>query len=196
MLPLLLRPGAGAVLIDGTDITGVGLRSLRKQIGVVSQETALFRGTIAANIAYGGRGVSMERIVQAARQAHAHELVMRLPQGYDTQVGEAGLALSGGQRQRIAIARALVRDPAILILDEATSMVDAESEELIARAIAEMAGSRTVLIVAHRLATVLAAEWIAVMEQGRVIDSGTHEALLERCGAYRDVARHQMVGSA
>jgi ABC-type multidrug transport system fused ATPase/permease subunit len=184
------------VRIDGVDISAVNLRSLRRQIGAVTQETVLFRGTIASNIAYGAPWATREMVEDAARLAHAHEFILRQPRGYETEVGEAGLALSGGQRQRLAIARAILRDPAILIMDEATSMIDAESESQIAQAVREMRGSRTILIVAHRLTTILSAPRIVVMDHGRIIDSGAHEALLERCGLYRDLTRRQMAGAA
>lgn len=190
LVPRLYEPSSGRVLIDGNDISRVSVRSLRKQIGVVTQETVLFRGTVLSNIAYGltPEAATRERVAAAARQAHAHGFIERLPQGYDTPVGEQGLTLSGGQRQRIAIARAILRDPAILIMDEATSMIDTESESQIAAAIAEFGKSRTCLIVAHRLSTVMNADRIVVMEQGRVVDQGKHEELLERCGLYRGLA--------
>lgn len=194
LVPRLLGSGSGRVLIDGVDIAGVGLRSLRRQIGAVSQETVLFRGTIASNIAYGSPGATRRAIEEAANRAHAHAFIMQQPQGYDTPVGEAGLTLSGGQRQRLAIARALLRDPAILIMDEATSMIDSESESNIAAAVAEMAGSRTILIVAHRLTTVRSAKRIVVMDAGRIVDTGTHEELVERCRVYRELVKGQMVG--
>ena len=199
LVPLLFAPDAGRIMIDGVDIAKVSLRSLRRQIGVVTQETALFRGTIAANIAYGcafeGGDVPMERIVDAAKRAHAHEFIMKQPQGYDTLVGDQGLTLSGGQRQRVAIARAIIRDPAILILDEATSMIDAESEAQISEAIAEFGRGRTCLIVAHRLSTVRRADRIVVMERGRIIDSGRHDELVDRCPLYRGLAQHQLAGA-
>lgn len=192
LVPRLLVPTDGRVLIDGVDTATVSLRSLRRQIGVVSQETVLFAGTIASNIAYGTPGATRERIETAAKSAYAHEFISRQPEGYDTVVGDQGLTLSGGQRQRVAIARALLRDPTILILDEATSMIDSESEALIARAISEFAKSRTCLVVAHRLATVVNADRIVVMDAGRVVDVGRHDDLLERCPLYRDLARHQL----
>lgn len=195
LLPRLLAPTAGRVLIDGVDIAGVSLRSLRRHMGAVTQETVLFRGTIASNIAYGSPFATRERVEEAARRAHAHAFIVQQAKGYDTEVGESGLTLSGGQRQRVAIARSLLRDPAILIMDEATSMIDSESESQIAAAVNEMAGSRTILIVAHRLTTVMSAKRIVVMDRGRVLDVGTHEALIERCGLYRDLARGQLIGS-
>jgi len=197
LVPRLIEPTSGAVLIDGYDIAGASLGSLRRQIGVVTQETVLFQGTIASNIAYGARGdVTYEQIVEAAKAARADEFIRQKEGGYDAIVGERGLTLSGGQRQRIAIARALLRDPAILILDEATSMIDADSEKKIGEAIAEFSQGRTCLIVAHRLSTVLGADRIVVLEEGKVIDTGRHEELLERCPVYRGIANGQLVPAA
>lgn len=208
LIPRLFEPDTGRVLVDGRDIRDFGIRSLRRQIGVVTQETVLFRGSIRHNIAYGAEGVTEERIRDAARRARAEEFILDKPGGYDFEVGEQGTGLSGGQRQRIAIARAILRDPAILILDEATSMIDAESEAKIAEAIAEFVAAplaegssnghaeahrvlqrraRTCLIVAHRLSTVVSADLIVVMDQGRILDQGTHEALLARCDLYRSL---------
>jgi len=194
MVPRLFDPDTtdGAVLIDGRDIREVSVRSLRRQIGVVTQETVLFRGTIASNIAYGAENATRERVEEAARRARAHEFILEQPQGYETIVAEQGLSLSGGQRQRLAIARAILRDPAILILDEATSMIDADSEAKIAQALAEFGKGRTCLIVAHRLSTVMNADSIVVMDQGKVVDRGTHAELLGRCETYRLIARHQL----
>lgn len=191
LVPRLFDPDSGEVLIDGRDIRKFSVRSLRSQIGVVTQETVLFRGTIRENIAYGGDSVTDQRILDAARKARAHEFIQRLPLGYETPVAEEGLSLSGGQRQRIAIARAILRDPAILILDEATSMIDAESESHIAAAISEFSSGRTCLIVAHRLATVMNADMIVVMDAGRIADTGTHAELLGRCDVYQTLVRHQ-----
>jgi len=160
---------------------------------VVTQETVLFRGTVRSNIAYGAENVTEDRIREAARKARADGFVAAMSQGYETAVAEQGLSLSGGQRQRLAIARAVLRDPAILILDEATSMIDADSENKIAEAIAEFSAGRTCLIVAHRLSTVLNADRIVVMDQGRVVDTGTHTELLDRCDVYRALAQHQLV---
>lgn len=197
LVPRLFDPREGRVLIDGVDIKSVSLRSLRRQIGVVPQETVLFRGTIAGNIAYGVPDATPERIEEAARLAHADAFIRELPEGYDTPVGDQGLTLSGGQRQRVAIARAIIRDPSILIMDEATSMIDAESEAQISAAIDEFSAGRTCLIVAHRLSTVMHADRIVVMNAGRVTDVGTHAELLERCDVYRTIAQRQLqaVGS-
>lgn len=186
-------PEQGALLIDGVDIRTVSVRSLRRQIGVVTQETVLFRGTVRSNIAYGAEDVTQERIEAAARRARAHDFIAALPQGYDALVGDQGLTLSGGQRQRIAIARAILREPAILILDEATSMIDADSEAKIAEAINEFSSGRTCLIVAHRLSTVVNADRIVVMDQGAIVDQGKHAELLARCAVYRLIAENQLV---
>lgn len=193
LVPRLFDPDRGAVLIDGVDVRAVSVRSLRSQIGVVTQDTVLFRGTIRSNIAY-ACGATEEEIVRAATMARAHEFIVQLPRGYDTPVDAAGQSLSGGQRQRLAIARAILRDPAILILDEATSMIDAESEAGISEALADFAVGRTCLIVAHRLSTVLTCGSIVVLDRGRLVDQGTHQQLLSRCEVYRQLARHQFGG--
>jgi ABC-type multidrug transport system fused ATPase/permease subunit len=194
LLTRLFDPGAGSVRIDATDISRVGVRSLRRQVGVVTQETVLFRGTIRENITYGSWSDDAS-IVNAAKRARAHDFITRLPNGYDTDVSEQGLSLSGGQRQRIAIARAILRDPSILILDEATSMIDAESEAQIASALLEFSRGRTCLIVAHRLSTVINCDRIVVMDAGTILDQGTHDELLRRCGLYQQLIRHQFPGA-
>lgn len=193
LVPRLFDPDEGRVLIDGEDVRAFGVRSLRRQIGVVTQETVIFHASIRSNIAYGAERVTDERIEDAAKRARAHEFITDLPQGYDTVVGERGATLSGGQRQRLAIARAILRDPAILILDEATSMIDADSEAKIAEAITEFTRGRTCLIVAHRLSTVLGADRIVVMDRGRVVGEGSHEELLGSCETYRQIATRQLV---
>jgi subfamily B ATP-binding cassette protein MsbA len=192
LVPRLFDPDEGSVRIDDTDIRSVSLASVRAQIGVVPQETVLFRGTIAENIAYGCAAASRADIEAAATVARADGFIRALPQAYDAPVGDQGLTLSGGQRQRLAIARALVRNPAILIMDEATSMIDAESERAIAEALEALGRDRTVLIVAHRLSTVMRADRIAVLDSGRLVDVGTHTELLDRCPAYRAIASHQL----
>ncbi len=192
LLPRLTTPTRGRVLIDGQDIADVSLRSLRGQLSVVTQQTVLFAGTIADNIAYGRRHVPRADIVAAARAASADDFVNELPRGYDTKLGEAGAGLSGGQRQRLCIARAILRDPAILILDEATSQIDAESEARIAEAIDQLRAGRTTLIIAHRLSTVVDCDNIVVMQHGEIIDQGTHRQLLERCGTYQTLVKTQL----
>lgn len=193
LVPRLFDADSGQILIDGRDIRDFSVRSLRRQIGVVTQETVLFRGTVRSNIAYGAENVTEDKVRDAARRARAEEFILAKPGGYDFEVGEQGAGLSGGQRQRIAIARAILRDPSILILDEATSMIDAESEAKIAEAIAEFAKSRTCLIVAHRLSTVINADAIVVMDQGRIIDQGTHAQLLTRCAVYKSLVNSQLL---
>lgn len=193
MIPRLFAPDSGRVLIDGTDIAGVSLRSLRRQIGVVTQETVIFDDTIAGNIAYGADVHDPEQIAEAARKACAEEFILERPAGYETRVGEQGMSLSGGQRQRIAIARAILRNPRILILDEATSMIDADSEAAIADALARFCRNRTALVIAHRLSTVINADRIVVMDEGRIIDIGRHDELLSRCRLYQQLCRTQLV---
>ena len=196
MLPRHLEPASGRVSVDGVDIAGVGLRSLRSQIGIVTQQTVLFRGTVATNIAYGRPHAPMERIVAAARAADADEFIQRLPAGYETELGDDGSGLSGGQKQRLCIARAVLRDPAILILDEATSQIDADSEVRINQLLRALRQGRTTFVIAHRLSTVIEADTIFVLEQGRLIGSGTHDQLLRRCDIYRHLTDAQMQGAS
>jgi subfamily B ATP-binding cassette protein MsbA len=185
LLPRFYDVTGGAILIDGVDIRDVTLKSLRQQIGIVTQETVLFDDTIASNIAYGVPGTSAAAIEAAARAAHAHEFIQGLPQKYDTRIGERGQRLSGGQRQRLAIARALLKNSPILILDEATSSLDAESELLVQDALANLMRNRTSFVIAHRLSTVRRADAIVALEKGRVAEIGKHEELLARpAGVY------------
>ena len=174
----------GQILLDDIDIRSLRLRDLRRCIGWVSQEVFLFHGTVAENIAYGSFDVTREEIVQAAKLAEAHEFIMQLPQGYDSIVGERGQKLSGGQRQRLAIARALLKDPPILILDEATSAVDNETEAAIQRSLEHITQNRTTIAIAHRLSTIRHAHRIYVIEYGRIVEQGTHEQLLDQRGVY------------
>jgi subfamily B ATP-binding cassette protein MsbA len=171
--------------MDGVPLTRIGRRSLRALMGVVSQDTVLLNDTVRANIAYGSPGASVEQIEAAAQAANASGFIATMPQGLDTVLGERGTRLSGGQRQRIAIARALLRDPPILILDEATSALDTESERLVQQAIERLMQDRTVLVIAHRLATVRDADEIVVLDAGRVVQRGSHEELLRAAGLYR-----------
>ncbi len=195
LLPRLLEPQIGRVLIDGVDISTVTLGSLRRQIGVVTQETVLFRGSVWENIGFGLPSADREAIIDAARRAHAEEFILRLPDGYDTDLAEQGASLSGGQRQRLAIARAILRDPSILILDEATSQIDSESESHINAALSEFCRGRTALLVAHRLSTVLGADRIVVMDGGRIVSQGTHEKLLGTCELYQRLTQAQLVSA-
>jgi subfamily B ATP-binding cassette protein MsbA len=182
LLPRFYDVTEGAILVDGLDIRQATLKSLREQIGLVTQETVLFNDSVRANIAYGLEDVDEARIESAARAAFAHDFVLDLPRRYDTIIGERGSRLSGGQRQRIAIARALLKDPPILILDEATSALDAESERLVQEALANLMKGRTTLVIAHRLATVRRADRIVVLDGGEVREVGTHEELLRKAG--------------
>ena len=178
-------PDAGRVLIDGQDAGDVDLASLRDRIAFVSQDVFLFRGAVRDNIALGRPGATQAEIEAAARKAHAHDFIMALPDGYDANVGEQGLQLSGGQRQRIAIARALLKDAPILLLDEPTAALDSESEREVQAALDALQRGRTTLVVAHRLQTIIGADRIYVLEDGRAIESGSHDELILRDGAYR-----------
>ncbi len=194
LVKLLLRlyePSAGCIRVDGIDIRDLRLDSLRGAIGLVSQDVFLFSGTIAENIAYGKPHASTEEVERAARLAEAHDFISALPAGYDTLVGERGQKLSGGQRQRLSIARALVRDPAILVLDEATSAVDNETEAAIQRSLESVSRGRTTLVIAHRLSTVRGAHRIHVLERGVVAEAGTHDELVEANGLYAALWRVQ-----
>jgi len=185
LIPRFYEPTAGRILLDGVDTGEIRLDSLRSLTGVVSQDTVLFNDTVLRNIAYGAAATrSADEVIQAARDANAHEFIMELPHGYETVLGERGTRLSGGQRQRLAIARALLSDPPILILDEATSALDTESELLVQEAIERLLEGRTVFVIAHRLSTVAHASLILVLDRGRVIERGTHDELLMRHGMY------------
>ncbi len=184
LIPRFYDVTSGAVLIDGQDVRSVTATSLRGQMALVSQEVAMFDDTVRANIAYGRQGATEAEIVAAAEGAAAAEFIRNLPEGYDTRVGEAGVKLSGGQRQRIAIARALLRGAPILLLDEATSSLDAESERIVQDALNVLGQGRTVLVVAHRLSTVVAADLIYVLDRGQVVESGAHAELMRRGGLY------------
>jgi ATP-binding cassette subfamily B protein len=183
---------SGRILIDGQDIANATQQSLRSQIAIVQQDPILFHRTLAENIAYGRPGASMAAIEQAARLANAHEFILQLPKGYGTLVGERGVKLSGGERQRVALARAFLADAPVLILDEATSSLDSESEALIQQAIERLMVGRTAIVVAHRLSTVRALDRILVFDKGRIVEDGTHDALLSRSGGlYRQLFERQ-----
>jgi len=195
LLPRFYDPTSGRVLVDGQDIRRVSVRSLRGQIGLVTQETVLFDDTVRNNIAYGRSDVPLDRVIEVARAALVHEFVERLPDGYDTRVGERGARFSMGQRQRVTIARALLKDPPILILDEATSALDSESEALVSRALDELMRGRTSIVIAHRLATVRRADRIVVLDRGRIVEEGTHRDLLDRGGVYARLHALQFEGA-
>jgi ABC-type multidrug transport system fused ATPase/permease subunit len=185
-------PRSGRVLIDGRDIRTCSLGSLRTQVSFVFQETYLFSDTVTANVAYGRPNISSGDVEAATRLAQAHEFILALPKGYDTLLGERGTNLSGGQRQRLAIARAIVTNPRILILDDATAAVDSETEDLIRRGMKFVMAGRTTFIIAHRISTVKRADLVLVVENGRITQQGTHAELMARGGHYREVARVQL----
>jgi len=193
LIPRFYDVAAGRVTVDGADVRDVTLDSLRADVGIVSQDTFLFSTTVAENIAYGTPDATPDEIVRAARQAQAHDFICDLPDGYETRVGERGLTLSGGQRQRIAIARALLMNPRILILDDATASVDATTEAKIKLALREVMKGRTTLIIAHRLSTISLAEKIVVLEAGRIVAQGTHADLIEESDVYRQIHSHGLV---
>jgi subfamily B ATP-binding cassette protein MsbA len=191
LIPRFYDPDEGRVTLDGWDLRDVTLRSLRRQTAVVIQETFLFGATIGDNIRYGRLDASDEQIVAAAKQAHAHEFIAQLVAGFSAWVGEGGLLLSRGQRQRIALARAILKDPRILILDEATSDVDTETEVLIQQALETVMRGRTTFVIAHRLSTVRHADQLIVLDHGRIVEQGTHESLLAAGGHYRGLYQAQ-----
>jgi len=195
LIARLYDPSEGAVLVDGADVRAVDVASLRSQVAFVADDSFLFSASVAENIAYARPGASLEEIEAAARRAQADEFIRDLPGGYETVVGERGLTLSGGQRQRIAIARALLADPRILILDDATSSVDASTERAIKAGLREAMAGLTTFVIAHRLSTVSLADEVVVMDGGRIVDRGTHEELLEGCGFYREIAEHGLADS-
>jgi ATP-binding cassette subfamily B protein len=193
LIPRFYDVDRGRVMLDGADVRELTLDSLRAQIGIVSQDTFLFSTTVAENIAYGAPAATPEQIVTAAIRAQAHEFITDLPDGYDTRVGERGLSLSGGQRQRIAIARALLMDPRVLILDDATASVDANTEARIKLALREVMEGRTTLIIAHRLSTISLATRVVVLDRGRIVAQGEHAALLEQSPVYQEIYNHGLV---
>lgn len=191
LLQRMYVPASGRVMIDGVDIAQIDPAWLRRQIGVVLQENLLFNRTIRENIALANPAMPLDKVIAAAELAGAHEFIVKLPQGYDTQVEERGTNLSGGQRQRLAIARALVSSPRILILDEATSALDAESEEIIQANLKAISAGRTVIIIAHRLSAVRQCDSLIALESGHIVERGNHEELLRAGGRYADLHRRQ-----
>ncbi len=203
LIPRFFDVTSGRILIDGQDLRELSLASLRRQVAQVTQETILFNDTVRNNIAYGQPEVHMKLVEEAARHALAHDFILQMPQGYDTVIGEKGFRLSGGERQRLAIARAILKNAPILILDEATSSLDAESESLVQAALANLMRNRTVLVIAHRLGTIRRANRIAVLEDGRITAIGSHEELLTTSPTYQrlyqlqfmDVPEGQAIGN-
>ncbi len=193
LLPRFYDPRVGRILIDGTDIRQVTLASLREQIGLVTQEVLLFNETVRYNIAYSHPDASTAEVQSAAEAANAHQFIQRLPQGYDTIIGERGVRLSGGERQRLSIARAILKNPPILLLDEATSALDAESERLVQEALERLMEHRTALVIAHRLATVRRADRIVVLDHGRIIEEGDHSSLISKQGTYYKLHNLQLL---
>jgi ABC-type multidrug transport system fused ATPase/permease subunit len=196
LIPRFYDPTSGAVEIDGSDLRNFTRRSVRRQIGLVPQETVLFLGTIRDNIAYARPEASQEQVIAAAEVANAHEFISRLPAAYDTLLGEDGVQLSGGQRQRLAIARAVLTNPRIIILDEATSALDAESERLVQEALDRLMEGRTTFIIAHRLSTVRKADRIVVLDAGRIVEQGRHDELMALGRVYAKLAGLQLVETA
>ena len=195
LIPRFYDPGAGRVLIDGVDLRDLKLQGLRSNIGFVLQDTVLFCGTVRDNIAYGRPGATDEEIIEAAKLANAHEFIARMPKGYDSMVGERGLTLSGGQRQRLGIARAIIRNAPILILDEPTAALDTESEKLVIDALERLMKGRTVITIAHRLSTIRDAHKIIVLKDGSIAEQGTHDELVARGGFYAELYRVQVEGT-
>ncbi|MEL7644318.1 MAG: ATP-binding cassette domain-containing protein, partial [bacterium] len=191
LIPRLYDPASGSIRIDGHDLRDVTLSSLSSQIGMVTQETYLFHDTIRTNLQYARLDASQLDLENACRVANIHNFIQDMPDGYDTIVGERGYRLSGGEKQRIALARVILKDPRILVLDEATSSLDSESEALIQDALKKVMAGRTSIVIAHRLSTILAADQILVIDRGRVVESGTHDTLLEQEGLYASLYNTQ-----
>jgi ATP-binding cassette subfamily B protein len=192
LIPRFYDPTAGRVLVDGHDLRGVTVRSLRKQVGMVMQETTLFATSVRENIAFGRPDATDAEVVAAAQAAQAHDFILQMSEGYATRVGERGVTLSGGQKQRLAIARALLMDPRILILDDATAAVDTETESQIQAAFARLMQGRTTFVIAHRLGTVQRAGLILVLDHGRIAAKGTHAELLESSPLYAEIYQRQL----
>ncbi|MBE9502650.1 MAG: ATP-binding cassette domain-containing protein, partial [Proteobacteria bacterium] len=191
LIPRFYDVTEGAILIDGKELRDISVKSLRSLIAIVTQETILFDDTVGNNIAYGRRETSEVDILQAAKAAYAHDFIMELPMGYDTEIGEKGLRLSGGQRQRLSIARAILKNAPILILDEATSALDPESEKLVQGALNNLMENRTSFVIAHRLSTIMDADRIVVMSKGSIVEEGKHNELLKSGGQYASLWKTQ-----
>jgi ATP-binding cassette subfamily B protein len=196
LIPRLYDPTEGRILLDGHDLRDLTLKSLADQIGMVTQETYLFHDTIRTNLLYARLDATQDEIEAASRAANIHEFIAGLPDGYDTVVGERGYRLSGGEKQRLAIARVILKDPRILVLDEATSHLDSQSESLIQDALNKVMANRTSVVIAHRLSTVLAADQIFVMDRGQIVERGTHPELLAQGGLYAQLYQTQFSGKA
>jgi subfamily B ATP-binding cassette protein MsbA len=191
LLPRFYDPTAGNVCIDGIDIKTMDLENLRSYMGIVTQESILFNDSVFNNIAFGMRGISEEMVIEAAKIANAHEFIVQLEDGYYTSIGERGSKLSGGQRQRLSIARAVLKNPPILILDEATSALDSASEKLVQDAITKLMANRTTLVIAHRLSTIQHADEILVIQKGQIVQRGTHQELIKNEGLYQQLSTIQ-----
>ncbi|HQJ25174.1 MAG TPA: ATP-binding cassette domain-containing protein, partial [Bacillota bacterium] len=192
LIPRFFDPTAGRVLVDGTDVRDMDLKALRDSVGMVLQDPVLFTGTIRDNIRWGKADATDEEVIEAARVAQAHDFIASFPEGYDTMVGQKGVNLSGGQKQRLAIARALVRKPRILVLDDSTSAIDMGTEERLQAALKEYMKGRTTIVIAQRISSVMDADDIIVLEDGQVVAEGTHHRLMEDSEVYRDIVRSQL----
>jgi subfamily B ATP-binding cassette protein MsbA len=191
LIPRFYDPTGGNITIDGYNIKNVSLKSLRDQLGIVTQESILFNDTVRANIAYGDPSKNMDDIIRAAEMANAHNFIIQMPKGYDTVIGERGFKVSGGERQRLCIARAILKNPPILILDEATSSLDTENERLVQDAISKLMKHRTVIVIAHRLSTIQQANCIVVLKDGHIVQKGTHDELIAESGIYKTLYEMQ-----
>lgn len=194
LLPRFYDVCDGSVTVDGIDIREYRISDLRGMMGIVTQESILFNDTVFNNIAFGMESASMEDVIAAAKVANAHEFIMNLENGYDTVIGDRGMTLSGGQRQRISIARAVLKNPPVLILDEATAALDTESERLVQDALAKVMSNRTSIVIAHRLSTIQNADEIVVLVKGQIVERGTHTELLAKGGVYRHLTQMQSIG--
>src|ERR1044072_1317412 len=191
LIPRFIQPQSGHILVDGESIQSYKMDSVRELMGIVNQESILFNDTVFNNIAFGKPGATLEEVQEAARIANAHDFIMGTEHGYQTNIGDKGVKLSGGQRQRICIARAVLRNPPIMMLDEATSALDTESERMVQDALNNLMKNRTSLVIAHRLSTIQNADLIIVLEKGKIVEQGTHIGLLEKNGLYRKLIEMQ-----